>query len=330
MGGIAAATGATLPFSGDGNTINGCYNAESGTLRVLTPTTPTSPSDLTPIHWNQTGPQGPQGIAGPKGDAGPPGPKGDTGPQGPPGVQGPIGPTGPTGKDGATGPAGASVTSIDDLIGPPCNQGSGTLAVKYDAAQGGAATITCPATTTYQLTITHTGSGTITSDRGGISCGATCSQRYGVGTAVTLTAAPSSSWVFGGWTGACSGMGTCTVTLNADTAVGALFRPQLSVTGYSLEHDITYICGFVPCTYPTYGGGAVTSSPGGLSSNVVYQATTACDAAFDPGTVVTLTATPDNGSVVDGWGGACSGSTSSTCTVTMDVPRRVSVGFFFP
>jgi hypothetical protein len=68
----AVAAGVTLPFSGDGNTINGCY-ANGGALKVLTPSQPTCPDGFMPIDWNVTGPQGPAGPQGPKGD------KGDTG-----------------------------------------------------------------------------------------------------------------------------------------------------------------------------------------------------------------------------------------------------------
>jgi hypothetical protein len=70
-GGIAAAAGVTLPFSGDGNTINGCYSS-GGALKVLTPSEPTCPKGYAPIQWNQTGPQGPagpQGATGPQGQA---------------------------------------------------------------------------------------------------------------------------------------------------------------------------------------------------------------------------------------------------------------------
>jgi hypothetical protein len=99
--GIAVAAGVTLPFSGDGNTINGCYSS-GGALKVDTPSAPTCPTGYTPITWNQTGPQGPQG---PKGDTG------ATGPAGPAGPQGPQGNTGATGATGATGPAGPAGTS---------------------------------------------------------------------------------------------------------------------------------------------------------------------------------------------------------------------------
>jgi hypothetical protein len=82
--GVAWAAGVTLPFSGDGNTINGCYSS-GGALKVLTPSATTCPTGYTPIQWNQTGPQGP---VGPQGPAGPQGPQGDTGSAGPAGPAG--------------------------------------------------------------------------------------------------------------------------------------------------------------------------------------------------------------------------------------------------
>jgi hypothetical protein len=54
----------SLPFSGDGNTINGCYSS-GGALKVLTPSAPTCPSGYVPIHWNVTGPKGDTGATGP-------------------------------------------------------------------------------------------------------------------------------------------------------------------------------------------------------------------------------------------------------------------------
>jgi len=61
--GVALAAGFTLPFSGDGNTINGCYSS-GGALKVLTPSAPTCPSGYVPIHWNVTGPKGDTGQQG--------------------------------------------------------------------------------------------------------------------------------------------------------------------------------------------------------------------------------------------------------------------------
>ncbi len=71
--GIAAAAGVvTLPFSGNGSTINGCYSP-GGQLKVLTTIRATCPNGMTPINWDVTGPQGPVGPQGPQGIAGPAG-----------------------------------------------------------------------------------------------------------------------------------------------------------------------------------------------------------------------------------------------------------------
>jgi TolB protein len=75
------------------------------------------------------------------------------------------------------------------------------------------------------LTVSKAGSGqgTVTSSPVGISCGATCSHDYDQGTSVTLTAAPATGSTFAGWSGACSGAQTCTVTTYATTTVTATF-----------------------------------------------------------------------------------------------------------
>jgi hypothetical protein len=71
-----------------------------------------------------------------------------------------------------------------------------------------------------------TGSGTVTSTPSGIDCGADCSESYSGGTVVTLTASPDGSSIFAGWSGACSGTGTCQVTMNSNTTVIASFIPD--------------------------------------------------------------------------------------------------------
>jgi hypothetical protein len=79
----------------------------------------------------------------------------------------------------------------------------------------------------HTLTITKggTGAGSVTSVPAGINCGATCAFDYTNGTAVTLTAVPSSGSSFTGWSGAgCSGTGTCTVTMRTAQSVRAMFN----------------------------------------------------------------------------------------------------------
>jgi len=67
------------------------------------------------------------------------------------------------------------------------------------------------------------GSGMVVSTPSGISCGATCSRSYLLGTSVTLTAAPATGSTFAGWSGACTGTGTCTVAMTAARSVTAMF-----------------------------------------------------------------------------------------------------------
>jgi uncharacterized repeat protein (TIGR02543 family) len=52
----------------------------------------------------------------------------------------------------------------------------------------------------------------------------------------------------------------------------------------------------------------------------------ACSASYDSGTSVTLTETPASGYTFSGWGGACSG-VSSTCTISMTEAKSVSASF---
>jgi len=77
--------------------------------------------------------------------------------------------------------------------------------------------------TQYSLSVSVTGQGTVTSAPAGISCGTSCTAELAAGTTVTLTATPSSGSQLAGFGGACSGTGSCTVTMSADTQVTAAF-----------------------------------------------------------------------------------------------------------
>lgn len=77
--------------------------------------------------------------------------------------------------------------------------------------------------TTYTLTVSRSGPGAVKSVPAGIACGTDCVERYASGMVVTLTAAPKKGWAFAGWKGVCSGTGTCSVMLGADSMVEAVF-----------------------------------------------------------------------------------------------------------
>jgi YD repeat-containing protein len=78
---------------------------------------------------------------------------------------------------------------------------------------------------TFALTVSKSGSGTgtVTSDPTGISCGATCNTTYNEATGVTLTATPDTGSSFTGWSGACSGTGSCVLTMDGAKTVTATF-----------------------------------------------------------------------------------------------------------
>jgi uncharacterized delta-60 repeat protein len=154
------------------------------------------------------------------------------------------------------------------------------------------------------LTVGKTGSGAgwVTSSPGGISCGSTCSAPYAA-VPVTLTAAAAPGSSFAGWSGPCSGIGTCTVTMGSDRAVLARF-----------ESDKT-----LALTKAGNGVGTVTSNPAGISCGA------ACAHTFKYGTVLTLSAAATPRSAFKGWSGACSGT--AACTVTISAARSVTATF---
>jgi hypothetical protein len=78
----------------------------------------------------------------------------------------------------------------------------------------------------FTLTVNKAGpgSGTVTSSPPGINCGPACisfSAEFEENSLVTLTATGAN---FGGWSGACSGTGACSVTMTGDLAVTATFN----------------------------------------------------------------------------------------------------------
>lgn len=79
----------------------------------------------------------------------------------------------------------------------------------------------------YKMTIAKQGAGQgkITSAPAGIDCGDACEFSYDGGTAITLTATPDQYFRFDGWSGACSGIDPCVITLNSNTTVSASFSP---------------------------------------------------------------------------------------------------------
>ena len=78
----------------------------------------------------------------------------------------------------------------------------------------------------FTLTVVTTGDGLVTSSPTGVHCSNTCASLFSANAVVTLTASASAGFAFTGWSGACTGIGPCVVTLNQAIQVNAAFRPM--------------------------------------------------------------------------------------------------------
>ncbi|MCC7570134.1 hypothetical protein KO465_02185, partial [Candidatus Micrarchaeota archaeon] len=154
------------------------------------------------------------------------------------------------------------------------------------------------------LSVSKTGSGLVLSSPSGINCGSTCSFQYNTGISVTLTASPSVGYKFDKWENACSGSGGCTVLMNTNKYVRAVFVP---VEKYTLS-----------VSKPTRGYGTITGS--GI---VCGDSGSICSSQYNDGTHVTLTANLAPGATILGWSG-CDSYSGTSCTVTMNSAKSVS------
>jgi uncharacterized repeat protein (TIGR03803 family) len=135
-----------------------------------------------------------------------------------------------TSSTGGTGPrAGLIIDSAGTLFGTTNEGGTSNSGTVFAFNPAGT-------TTTFALSVTlaGNGSGMVTSNPSGINCGGTCSASFDQGSVVQLSESPSAGSTFSGWSGACSGSGSCMVTLSAAESVTATFTasaaPDFSLT----------------------------------------------------------------------------------------------------
>ncbi len=201
--------------------------------------------------------------------------------------------------------AGGSCTITVRFV--PTTAGNAAINVNLSAATGGSVALAATGTgrALLRLVVTKAGTGTGTVTATGINCGTDCFEDYLYNTPVTLSAAPTAgSATFGGWSGACTGTGACSVTMSVARNVTATFvlnRYPLNVTAPSNGSIATV-------------GSTLIACPGD------------CTETYDHGTSVVLRATPATGYAFGSWGGACAGQTGD-CTVAMTAMRTVSASF---
>jgi len=130
----------------------------------------------------------------------------------------------------------------------------------------------------YSLSVEKagTGSGTVTSSPAGIECGSTCSGTYDAGTSISLSALPSANSTFAGWSGGCSGTGTCTVTMNSARTVTATFiLKTYAITASAGAGGNISPYGSVPVNYGASKTFTITPNTGYHVTNVVVDGSSA-------------------------------------------------------
>ncbi len=146
--------------------------------------------------------------------------------------------------------------------------------------------------TTYQLTVTIDGEGTVAREPQ--------QDEYEDGTTVTLSATPAEGWEFVEWTGDVTGTDrNITVTMDENKSVTAVFHEIEEVVTYELTVNIL-------------GQGTVSRDPN--------------QEEYAVGTTVTLTASPSDGWEFVEWTGDATG-TGTDITVTMDENKSVTAVF---
>ena len=154
------------------------------------------------------------------------------------------------------------------------------------------------------LTVSRSGTGTVTSSPAGINCGRSCAQRFPAAAPVTLTATPATNAIFNGWSGGgCSGTAPCTLVGNQAVAVRGIFTAT-----YLLSVRVQR------------GSGTVSSDVEGIACGAD------CSQRYVSGTSVTLTATPNPGATFLGWSGACKGTSPCTLILRSNASVRAVFG----
>jgi len=165
-----------------------------------------------------------------------------------------------------------------------------------------------PASHTITITFSGAGTGRVYSTGGEIDCQASCEPSLAEGMRLILVAQPAAGSIFAEWSGACSGSGSCEITVLEGVRIGARFEklpsppPARHVVSVRVE-----------------GGGSIESDPLGLWCPAI------CDASFPTGKPVTLEARPFTDWRFAGWSGACSGT--GPCTLDLRSDAVVTASF---
>ncbi len=136
----------------------------------------------------------------------------------------------------------------------------------------------------------------------------TCARAFDVGTQVIRIAAePGNQSLFTGFSGDCSGTGSCTVTMSANRTVRVNFAAAPRAVNLVRSASAT-------------GTGRVKSVDASQRIDCAYAqgqpAAVGCRTTVPPSSTVRLTATPGAASALLSWGDACAGTMTLTCVLS--------------
>ena len=120
-----------------------------------------------------------------------------------------------------------------------CSGTSTTCTISLKAATSVTATFNTIAPIQLTVNSVGTGAGTVTSTPVGLDCPGSCTANFPKGTAVVLTPTPEAGNTFAGWSGLCTGTGTCKLTLQASSTVTPTFEVG-TANLTSLKHIIFF------------------------------------------------------------------------------------------
>ena len=213
------------------------------------------------------------------------------------------------------------------LTGTPTAEGERTFRVcaidqvKSQSCQTVSLNVTAePVSTNLTVTWSGSGNGTVSWDTSAdeTDCGYDAAEVYkcvvpmSPDSIVTLTNEPTVGSSFTGWSGACSGMGACVITMDDDKEVTAGFIAHIT---------------FLTIHWSGTGDGTVSwgtsFSEGdcGDDDYGVYR----CLIPMLRDSIVTLTNEPSVGSTFTGWSGSCSGT--GACVFAMNDDEEVTASF---
>ena len=199
--------------------------------------------------------------------------------------------------------------------------GTGACVLTMDQNRAVTATFTL---VPKRLTVTIAGDGngsvfstpteTISCTKTGTVISGQCTSLFTHGSQVTLTTFAPTGFAFVGWSGACTGMTACVLTMDQDRAVTATFSPttqRLTITGTGSGTGLVFTSDeLIDCTIT-----------GGQTSGDCVQ-------DYPAGAQVAVQREPTGGGSFGGWSGACSGT--GACVVVMDKPQTVTARFNGP